>query len=352
MSSNELHITRANYEEFFLLYVDGELTAAQSDAVEAFAAQHPDLQEELDLLLTTRLDAEPVFFNKESLMADSMKHTSIDESLLLYVDDELKGEEKAAVEKQLEHDATYQYQHALLRKTKLTAEVIPYPDKTELYRKEERAVRPIVWFRVAAAVFVVMAAGYMWSLTDKVTPATDVARQTPATKKVTTPSVEQEPAVITQPSATEEVAVINTPSTTDVTETVANNRPVEAIASHTSVNTIVTTTDSRTEKAEVKSTIVNTTEETQVIARVETPQQIINNQSVTTAQPTAYNKQIDADALTAASTAVAIETTNNKRGSVKGFLRKATRFIERRTGVDATNENDELLIGALSINLK
>ena len=68
MSSNELHITRANYEAYFLMYVDGELTPAQSDAVEAFAALHPDLQEELDLLLTTKLDAETVSFDKEFLI--------------------------------------------------------------------------------------------------------------------------------------------------------------------------------------------------------------------------------------------------------------------------------------------
>jgi anti-sigma factor RsiW len=47
MSSNPLHITRSNYEEFFLLYVDGELSPEQCDAVEAFTALHPDLQEEL-----------------------------------------------------------------------------------------------------------------------------------------------------------------------------------------------------------------------------------------------------------------------------------------------------------------
>jgi hypothetical protein len=40
------------------------------------------------------------------------------------------------------------------------------------------------------------------------------------------------------------------------------------------------------------------------------------------------------------------------KGSFKGFLRKATRMIEKRTGIDPTNENGELLIGAVAINLK
>jgi hypothetical protein len=50
----------------------------------------------------------------------------------------------------------------------------------------------------------------------------------------------------------------------------------------------------------------------------------------------------------------AVATTGNekdKKGSVRGFLRKATRFIERRTGINPTNEDDELLIGAIAIKL-
>ena len=76
MSFNKQHIQldRTNYEEAFLLYVDGELTTEAANAVEAFAAAHPDLQEELDILLTTKLDSEALTFNfKESLSAENMK---------------------------------------------------------------------------------------------------------------------------------------------------------------------------------------------------------------------------------------------------------------------------------------
>jgi len=43
--------------------------------------------------------------------------------------------------------------------------------------------------------------------------------------------------------------------------------------------------------------------------------------------------------------------SNDRKGSVKGFLRKATRMIEKRTGIDPTNDG-ELFIGAVAINLK
>src|SRR5688572_9381455 len=156
MSSNHPHIniTRSNYEDFFLLYVDGELTPEECDAVETFAANHPDLQEELDILLTTRLDAEPVVFgDKDILMADSMKVTAIDESLLSYIDNELSPEEKAGVEWELAKNKDLQAQHQLLQQTKLDPnETIVYPYKEELYRRTEKAVRPMYWLRAAAVV--------------------------------------------------------------------------------------------------------------------------------------------------------------------------------------------------------
>ena len=43
-------ISLSNYETFFLLYVDKELTAAQNDEVETFVLQHPQLQNDFTLL--------------------------------------------------------------------------------------------------------------------------------------------------------------------------------------------------------------------------------------------------------------------------------------------------------------
>lgn len=42
-------ITTDNYEEYFYQYCEGELNAEERAAVEAFAAQHPNLAEELSL---------------------------------------------------------------------------------------------------------------------------------------------------------------------------------------------------------------------------------------------------------------------------------------------------------------
>jgi hypothetical protein len=46
-----------------------------------------------------------------------------------------------------------------------------------------------------------------------------------------------------------------------------------------------------------------------------------------------------------------VKTDNEKKSSLKGFLRKATRFIERRTNISTTNENNELVIGVVALKL-
>ncbi|HEY0731706.1 MAG TPA: hypothetical protein VGD33_04765, partial [Chitinophagaceae bacterium] len=101
MLSNQKHINRSNYEEFFLLYVDNELTKEQRSEVEAFVLLHPDLQDELDALMSTTLTAESFTFDKESLLADSMKQNSMEESLLLYLDNELPEADKKSLETEL-----------------------------------------------------------------------------------------------------------------------------------------------------------------------------------------------------------------------------------------------------------
>ncbi|HZH95226.1 MAG TPA: hypothetical protein VEY06_05040, partial [Flavisolibacter sp.] len=72
--------------------------------------------------------------------------------------------------------------------------------------------------------------------------------------------------------------------------------------------------------------------------------------AVTTTTIPPYNT-IDADAPDAGLSYAVASNNSNKKGSVRGFLRKATRFIERRTGINPVNEDDELLIGVVAIKL-
>lgn len=158
-----LNINRHNYEEVFLLYVDGELSPAERAAVENFVQQNPDLQEELKMLQQAVLPLDDITFDAKELLLkveDGITVSNYEEYFLLAVDNELNQNEQASVEKFVLQHPELQDEYTLLQSTKLPAEVIAFEHKHELYRSEkERRVIPFTWLRMgaAAAVFIVIA---------------------------------------------------------------------------------------------------------------------------------------------------------------------------------------------------
>jgi hypothetical protein len=98
----EAGINAANYEEYFLLLIDNELTKQEQLEVEKFVLKHPELQDEF----------------------------------------------------------------TVLKQTKLEPEVIEFTAKDTLYRteKKERRIIPITWMRVSVAAALVVLAVSMWLL--------------------------------------------------------------------------------------------------------------------------------------------------------------------------------------------
>lgn len=189
-------ISRNNYEEYFLLYADNELSEQDRLAVEVFVLAHPDLQGELDLFLSTKLPLENINLeNKETLLADNMKLNAIDESLLLYLDNELGETQKKLVKEKLIADENFKLQYESLLKTKLESEKIAYPYKKELYHHEEkrRFVFSAYWMRIAAAVIILLGMGIFF-FTYQPKPAEDMANNPVKTDEqnpsVTKPSKE------------------------------------------------------------------------------------------------------------------------------------------------------------------
>lgn len=168
-----MNINRYNYEEFFLLYVDNELTKAERLEVEAFVDANPDLREELNILNELKLKPESGirFEAKELLMkpeADGglINAANYEEFFLLYVDDELTASERREVEKFAAINPTMQQELSLLLQTKVEPEhAIVFPDKSLLYKQPETDRRPVVfmWRRViAVAAMLLVALGIFW----------------------------------------------------------------------------------------------------------------------------------------------------------------------------------------------
>ena len=147
-----MNINRHNYETFFLLYVDKELSAAERKAVEVFVSENPDLQMELGLLQETVVKADDIVLDKKDWLYMKENITALQESLLLYADDELYAADKKTVEALLTIDKAAQTEWNILQQTKLQPDMdVVFADKQSLYRKEPARIVAFKWWRAAAA---------------------------------------------------------------------------------------------------------------------------------------------------------------------------------------------------------
>lgn len=353
MSFNENHsISLQNYEEWFVLYMDNELTASEKKMVDNFLLLHPHLQEELDLLLSTKLPADnTVFFDKASLKADAMKLNTVDESLLLYIDNELPATERKRVEEKIAANPDFHLQHQLLQKTKLDAsETIAYPDKTELYRRSEKVVALFpVWMRIAVAVVILLFASLFFLNNDSsqpMAPADGLVKQEdpkPAERKAipTAPNIQEVTPVDIAPAIAQNKTrqPIEKQATGEKNITPQERSPLPQQLPIEQESTLETGALAKVEPVNTKPSVL-TQEQTMALNK------IVATPVVTSTQATTYNPIESPE-----EPAVTEEDFKPKKSSAKGFLRKVTRFLERRTGIGTVNADNEILVGAVALKL-
>jgi hypothetical protein len=166
-----MQISRHNYETYFLLWVDGELSSEEMEMVERFVVQHPDFADELAAIQATKLpmDESIVFNDKESLLKleqPALSMSSYETYFLLYIDNELSAKEKADVELFVLQHPALQAEFMLLKQTKLTPEAIIFENKVLLFREEEKE-RPVFymqWKHIAVAAALVGLIFSLWMI--------------------------------------------------------------------------------------------------------------------------------------------------------------------------------------------
>ncbi len=153
-----MNINRDNYEEYFLLYADKELSAYEKNIVEMFVKQHPDLEEEFIILQQSvikadnniTLDDKNSLFRKEEFI----NQPNYEEIFLLYADNELSLPEIEETEKFVLSNPSLQKEFTLLQQVTCQPDTsIVFTDKSSLYKKEDDSkVIPFRWKALAAAV--------------------------------------------------------------------------------------------------------------------------------------------------------------------------------------------------------
>ncbi|MFN4285155.1 MAG: hypothetical protein ACK4E8_04235 [Lacibacter sp.] len=346
-------IDRHNYETYFLLYADRELDAATAAAVEAFAAAHPDLQQELQLLLQTRSnDAPQLDSTFKAALLREVPETEALEPLLLYLDGELPAADAEKTEQALRSDNKLNQQWALLQKTKLHPDTtIVFPNKETLYRHRtpiHRFWQPGYKRLAAAAAVMALLLTAWWLLQPDATRRNNFAGKLPSHPTPAAPASNNAlPAGAADHIAAAAKKQIKSAA---VTATAAAIPPSQ-------------TTPVRPSSTAYNATFQNTTENTSAVPTYHStvaPQDLTVTPVTKTATEKNNSTASNLSAVgnvppvaTAATTDIAYYTGNGtdnyvddtdapsndmndaikRRSGLIGFLKKARRTIERRTGI-------------------
>ncbi len=357
-------INRYNYEEYFLLYVDNELSAAECKQVEAFVQENPDLEEELMMLKQSQLkpDTSLVLEDKSSLFK-SEKHGMInlenyETFFLLYVDEELNVEDRRSVELFASQHPAQQQELEILMQTRITPETsVVFPDKASLYKKvgSEKVVAFRVWRIVAVAAMLILAVGILWMNSRKETIEPVLTKTEEQTNKDDSKG---------QVAKNSNESSNGTTKKDQVSKKESQDAGIAEVENRvTKVNKEHLSTQTKDESSRVPDNGETQTEEplirARLIAKADAPKiepkgsASVENNILIIDQPGEQTKSNESIALTTADAEpdeLATEPVPTKN-RFRGIFRQVSRVVEKTTHIP-TGENKKLRIGNIQIALK
>jgi hypothetical protein len=157
-----MEINQHNYEHYFLMYIDNELSAEEKAAVNDFIMQHPNYANKLEALQQLKISPDTLIYeNKFSLY----KLSEQDQQCITYLENEMTNEEKASFESEISTDIYLQTNVKQWQATFLTPPTTIEIDpnfKNSLYKKSAQ-IKPLWatvtykrWASVAAILLVVI----------------------------------------------------------------------------------------------------------------------------------------------------------------------------------------------------
>ncbi|MEP6700332.1 MAG: hypothetical protein ABJA85_03425 [Bacteroidota bacterium] len=384
-----MKIDRHNYEEYFILYMDNELATGDRMLVEAFVQNHPDLKEELDLLLQYKMvpDTDIVFNGKEELTKVNgetpLSLSNYEEWLTLYIDNELTAEQKRTIDQFVAVNPLAKEEFTLLQLTKLQPEQIVFANKESLYKREEKD-RSLYfrWWRVAAALLV-LAIGLTTVIVlnnkpsgnkgselvtvpvqkipgsnnnkqgvqsnNNQTVATGNEKNSPVINPVITKNSNQAIAPAVKQVNNNNVAV-NQKNDLKKDQLPKNELP------HTIKNetVIAANTDKTTNNLPQPINNPNITKN-DAVANITVPKEIINPKKGLTNDAAVTNTTTSPSNIVTASYPednANLNQPSDKKTKLRGFFRKVTRTFEKRTNTDVTDDDNKLLVAGLAFKLK
>jgi len=373
-----MEVNRNNYEEFFLMYVDGELSASDEKLLEIFIKENPDLEQELVLFQQSKLLSDPaiVFDHKEMLMAQPagsklINLTNYEEFFLMYADHELADDERAAVEKFAAQHPKLRRELSYIAKCRMTPDPqIIFEGKESLFRHEkERRVIYFSRFNLAVAATLLLVMGFMlfrFVFHQQARPVDVVSRNissgksTRPEKKPVSPVTPTEVKPYNQSTASlqhlpdrklaENLTRSSLKKKQDGQEIPeVNQTETDFIPARKSIATAIT---------QGTRTIPSTSGISSMIENTGNPVIALNNEQLP------YGNEIDQAQYLRSSQQVALVTVpysedgisvfagTPAKSTMRGFFRKVSRVFEKTTRIGDEDDKKAVLIGNFQIALK
>jgi len=321
------------------------------------------------------MDKESLFRNEE--VQENININNYEEFFVLYADKELSNTEQASVEKFVYKNPAVQSEFELIQATKLEADTsIVYERKEELYRheKDEKVIPLFIsvrsWKWIAAAVLIIIA-GLIWmsqTATNKLPESTAAKENKEATKalpQTASPEISKEEQVAVANSNKSNIPQVILKKDKEVT----NNSVAKKIETNTkkekkktdnpAVNAAIEEQKDmvalqhmapakKTDIARLESNMSTSKNLTSSIQHkdpiIDQPVYINTDKVDNDIRYADLNENKNEDVIYVSNTSV------RKQNPLRGIFRKASRFVERTT--NAKPDGSGIMIGNLSIALR
>jgi hypothetical protein len=362
-NENKMNIDRHNYEEYFILYMDNELGSDDRRQVEEFIQKHPDLKEELEVLLQYKMvpDTDIVFHGKDELKIHDgflpISMANYEEWLTMYIDNELTPKQRTAVEQFVAANQQVKKELEILQQTKLQPEEIIFTDKESLYRREEK-VRMISMrrWRIAAAAVLILTIGTTAIIVlNKKSLDTGIVIAPGKVQKINngdSPVIKEpdnHPVIV---KSNRQDNIKNLQQTNIVTgkrnNTAGKKLPVNLPVPVKKEEPIIAKNNEKPSNnlpQPLNNNVISDPTKTDIA--VNTPQEKNNPKISLTDGPVTTDSPQPSNVVYND-----LNQSDGKKGKLRGFLRKVTRTFEKNTNINAANDDDRVLIGGLALKLK
>lgn len=357
-------INRHNYEEYFLLYVDHELTAAERVLVETFIEENPDLKVELEILQQTTLQIDAKL--DDAFKSKLLKEESVtEEQLILLLDGELRKEDAMKVQEAIVADSQLQNDWAWLQRSKLSADTsVVFPDKSLLYKEAQPArvfymSAAVRRWSAAAALLLMLGTGY-WLYNKQTTtdPVAGVETGTPVQQPGTVTKPESSTTndtPVTNEALAQEQKVTEQPTVTPTPVVKQNNINQQPVKQQQN-NTIAINNKPQQEQLPVVVQQPENKLQTQdAIVKTETKTDNNRNNLPTSTVPPSTNiaassvSYVNYDEQGSEDEQEGLLNENKQRSTgLKALLKKAKRTLERRTGIQSGDSQVRFAVFAVN----